>query len=270
MSLFGAESVDFDDFDNAVAALDDAAAVQFGVESIFGDVISNGIASLQSAINTAKAAMSNIATDYGAAVAALQTAGNTAVGVVGPGIDTLSSSDPKVMKVTQFAWGSNAKLAGVPSGPSTVPTDLQSAISIASDMARQYGDAYRLVTVSAARGGMGIKAPPTPKPAPVYTPPAYVAPTAAPAAALAAAPSTAITPPAAAPLAVPAPMDTTTVIAVGTGGFLGLLLGGAVGFRAGAQVGLFVGGPIGALFGAGAGWALTKALMPTAVPVAAK
>lgn len=238
----------------------------FGAESIFGDVVSDGMASFQSAIATAKAAVGNVAVDSGSAIAALQAAGNAAVGVVGPGIDMLSGSDPKTMQVTHFAWLNNGKLASVGSGSSATVMDLQSAISIASDMARQYGEAYRNVTVSKARGGMGVRAPVAPKPAA----PAYVAPTTPAVAPLAPLPAVAALAPVPETGLDPA---TKTTIAVSTGGVFGLLLGGAVGLRAGARVGLFIGGPVGALFGAGAGWALMRVLAPAPsaqVAVAAK
>src|SRR5271166_4093831 len=59
-----------------------------------------GIATLQAA-----------AAQPGVTVAQLQAAGNAAVGAVGPALDTLSGSNPDVMKLTQQAWQLNGKLA---------------------------------------------------------------------------------------------------------------------------------------------------------------
>jgi hypothetical protein len=225
----------------------------FGAESIFGDVISDGLASLQSAVTAANAPG---ITNPGGMVQRLQAAGNAAVGVVGPAIDVLSGSDSKTMLMTQRVWQRNGILSTINSGSTATQADLQNAVSIASDMASQYGVANRYAK------SVGVK----PKPA-------YVTPTAASSravysAAAAASPVVAPPSPSTALAAIPdalAAMDTKTIAAVSSGGVLGLLLGGAMGLRAGARLGLFLGGPLGGLVGAGAGWGLLRFLNPAPV-----
>lgn len=97
-----------------------------------GDTIDSGIATLQAAV-----------AQPGVTVASLQAAGNAAVGAVGPAIDTLSGSNPDVMKLTQQVWQLNGKLAGV--------NDVDTAKALTSQMITIYQQAQKL-----AVGGSGL------------------------------------------------------------------------------------------------------------------
>lgn len=239
----------------------------FGADAIFGDVVSDGLASIQSALSQYGGTGTDPGVGFGVAIRGLQAAGNAAVAVVGPGIDAFSGSDPKAMIQTHRVWARNGDLANVPSTDSATRDNWQSAVTILSDMANQYGVANRYAkSLKKAKPKSAYVAGTTP---PVTSAVAYVAPVAAAPAAPAAPTVVVVQPPAATALATlpgGVPLDTTTTVALGAGGVLGLVLGGAVGLRAGAHVGLYVGGPVGALFGAAAAWALVRVLNPPPSP----
>jgi hypothetical protein len=144
----------------------------------FGADVASGIIALQQAV--AQYGGPGIDNPSGA-VQGLQAAGNIAVSTVGPAIDTLSGGAPDVMKVTQFAWQANAKLAGVRSGPDATQDDVKAAKAIVLDMISQYQQAQRLAASKhfvpkaapapvVPSGGQPMSAP-APSPAPLVVTP---------------------------------------------------------------------------------------------------
>lgn len=121
--------------------------LQFGGRTVPGfglgapDVVGPGIAALQAAV--AQYGGPGITNPSGA-VAGLQAAGNAAVGVVGPAIDAMSGGSPDIMKMTQWAWQQNGKLATVNSSGAATQADVDAAKAIVGQMITFYQQASRL------------------------------------------------------------------------------------------------------------------------------
>jgi hypothetical protein len=121
--------------------------LQFGGRPVpwFGlgapDAIGPGIAALQAAV--AQYGGPGITNPSGA-VAGLQAAGNAAVGAVGPAIDAMSGGSPDIMKMTQWAWQQNGKLAAVNSSGSATQADVDAAKAIIGQMITFYQQASKL------------------------------------------------------------------------------------------------------------------------------
>lgn len=137
------------------------------------DVVGPGIAALEAAV--AQYGGAGI-TNPGGAVAGLQAAGSAAVGAVGPAIDALSGGNPDVMKMTQWAWQQNGKLAAVDSSGAATQSDVDAAKAIAAQMLTYYQQASRLAASQPKAAPAAHSPRPSPAPAPAATTAAPVAP----------------------------------------------------------------------------------------------